>query len=44
MVIGAETISAKFAASLMAQGVPVRVQDGKATALAGLIAAYEAIV
>lgn len=42
MVIGAESISAKFAIALHTQGVPVRVQDGKATALAGLIAAHEA--
>jgi 2-dehydro-3-deoxygalactonokinase len=40
-VIGSESISAKFAAALRAQGVSVNVRDSKAMLIAGLRAAYE---
>jgi len=40
-VIGADQIASNFATALKAQGVPVRLADGKAMSLAGLIAAHE---
>lgn len=39
-VIGAAPVRERFGAALDAQGVPVRLEDGEAMALAGLIAAH----
>jgi 2-dehydro-3-deoxygalactonokinase len=43
VVIGADRNAENFHTALAAQGVPVRVKDGKAAALAGLIAAHESL-
>ncbi|OIP82428.1 MAG: hypothetical protein AUK37_09140 [Rhodobacterales bacterium CG2_30_65_12] len=42
-VIGAEPIAGHFAKALAAQGVPVRMAEGHAMALAGLVAAHEVL-
>lgn len=42
-VIGAEPIAGHFASALKAQGVPVRMADGKQMSLAGLVAAHASL-